>query len=107
MKRSAIGCVRVVGGLSFCLLAACLFFVSLLGVVDPIGAKQADSADPFGVPAPRAFWGVLCLVALALLYVGGYALSRGFIPAADASPNGGPGTLPGNSGASGGPPSVS
>ena len=110
MKPILIHRFRVVGGVAFCFLAACLLLVSGPGLIDPISAQMADDLGPFGTPAPRAFWGALCLLALGLFSLGVYALTRGVTPSgADqcALPNSGPAKLAGNSGGTEGPPSVS
>jgi hypothetical protein len=106
MKLTLTHRFRVVAGVAFCLLAGSLFLVSVPGLIDPVGTQMADDVAPFGTPAPRAFWGTLCLLALGLFILGGYALTRGGAEPC-TSPNGGPAKLVANSGVTEGPPSVS
>jgi hypothetical protein len=77
MNPNPTHCIRVVAGVASCLLAACLLVVSLEGLINPVSAQMADDVGPFGTPAPRAFWGVLGLLALSLFSLGVYALIRG------------------------------
>jgi hypothetical protein len=72
--------LRVAVGLSLSVLAVSLFFVACLGLIDPAAAKQADDLDPFGAPAPRSFWGLLCILGIGLFSLGAYLLSRGLTP---------------------------
>ena len=59
--------MRVLGGL-LALVAALVFLVSLMDLIDPVGTKMADDNDPFGVPDP---WYVPGAMALGSVAIGG------------------------------------
>lgn len=57
------------------LVVALVAAVVYLSVMDPVGAKLADDADPFGDPGPRYIPVVGLVVSLSLAAVGAWLAS--------------------------------
>ena len=49
------------------LIGSILAVIGFLGVVDPVGSKQADDSDPFGPPGGRAYPALLMLIGVSLV----------------------------------------
>jgi uncharacterized protein YjeT (DUF2065 family) len=50
--------------------------VGLLGIIDPVGTKLADDADPFGEPSPRWHGFVIVGVGASLVATGAVLLGK-------------------------------
>ena len=68
--QQLINCAGVV----FILLGILGVFFGLIEMIDPVGSKMSDDADPFGVPRSFSetlnlicFWGILLLLGMWLL----------------------------------------
>jgi hypothetical protein len=48
-------------------IGSILALIGFLGVVDPVGSKQADDSDPFGPPGGRAYPAVMMLIGVSLV----------------------------------------
>lgn len=66
------------GGLVLVGLGLLFAGVGLLGLIDPIGSKLSDDADPLGSITARDYiWGVvLVIVGVAKIIGGGYLIGR-------------------------------
>jgi hypothetical protein len=64
-------------GLVFITAGFGLFFLGLLGVIDPVGAKMSDDADPFGPTDGIVARGiVLMVISIGMMLGGTYLLWR-------------------------------
>ena len=76
MKRVAL----FLAGLPLAWLGLLGVPLTALAILDPVGAKAADDADPFGIPPTLTESVTLLLVYLAVGIVGFYLCYRGLFP---------------------------
>lgn len=50
MEKTISKILRIIGGLFFMLVGAVGVLIGIIGIIDPVGSKMSDDADPFGVP---------------------------------------------------------
>ncbi len=68
--------LRIFAGVAAFAIAGLLALLELIALVDPMGTKTADDADPFGDPRIAWYAHAAMILAAAAFSVGGYWLLR-------------------------------
>ena len=69
--------LSIVAGFGLSLLGLVGSFVSILAIIDPVGTKMADDADPFGLPPTTAESSLVLLAYMAIMSIGAWLSWRG------------------------------
>ena len=67
----------VLGGVTLCSVAAILFLVGLVAIINPAGTKMADDGNPFGEPPSRWSSALICLAGVGVLMGGRWLIRTG------------------------------
>lgn len=79
MNSKILEIIRIGAGLIVMLFGGLGILLGIIAIIDPVGTKMSDDADPFGVP-PTFIESLNLTVIFILIFLGGVGLVVGWKP---------------------------